>query len=151
VKHTKEKGQASYIPVHPYVIQYFNSFLTGLLSCPGMEVAMDQGMMVSNDLQIWDIKDGMEIGEILGSDGKPFIDGLKRIDLKLSWSLSVDWFNLYGNNTLGKKKSIGLIVMGLLNLPPSLWYKAKNMYLAGIIPGTREPALDKINHFLCPV
>jgi hypothetical protein len=41
--------------------------------------------------------------------------------------------------------------MGLLNLPPSLWYKAENMYLVGIIPGPREPALKENNHFLWPV
>jgi hypothetical protein len=137
VKRMKERGQALYVPVHPYVMQDFNSFLASLLSCPGMEEAMDRGTMVSNDLQIWDIKDGMAIGEILGSDGKPFIDGLKRINLRLAWSLSVDWFNPYRNKTSDKKKSIGLIAMGLLNLPPSLWYKAENMYLVSIIPGPR--------------
>jgi len=41
VKRTKERGQASYVPVRPYVVQDFNSFLTGLLSRPGMEEAMD--------------------------------------------------------------------------------------------------------------
>lgn len=151
VKRRKANGQSSCVPVRPYVVQDFNSFLAGLLSRPGMEEAMDRGTTISNDLQMWDIKDGTAIGEILGSDGKPFIDGLKRTDLRLAWSLSVDWFNPYGNKTSGKKKSIGSIAMGLLNLPPSLRYKAENMYLVGVIPGPREPALDEINHFLRPV
>ncbi|KAG2047881.1 hypothetical protein BDR06DRAFT_833339, partial [Suillus hirtellus] len=137
VKHMKEHGQVLHVPVRPYIVQDFNSFLASILSHSGMEEAMDRGMM-----------DGTVIGEILGSDGKPFINGLKRTNLRLVWSLSVNWFNPYGNKTLGKKKSIGSIMMGLLNLPPSLQYKAKNMYLVGIIPGPREPALDEINYFL---
>jgi hypothetical protein len=63
----------------------------------------------------------------------------------------VDWFNPHGNKTSGKKKSVGSIAMVLLNLPPSLRYKPENMYLVGIIPGPREPALEEINHFLRPV
>jgi Transposase family tnp2 len=151
VKRTKEGGQISHVPMRPYVVQDFNSFLAGLLSCPGMEEAMDRGTMLNDNLQIWDIKDGTAMGEILGPDGKPFMDGLKRTDLRLAWSLSVDWFNPYGNKVSGKRKSVGSVAMGLLNLPPSLRYKAENMYLVGIIPGPREPSLDEINHFLWPV
>ncbi|KIJ09585.1 hypothetical protein PAXINDRAFT_43002, partial [Paxillus involutus ATCC 200175] len=43
------------------------------------------------------------------------------------------------------------IAMALLNLPPSLRYRAENLYVVGIIPGPREPSLDEINHFLCPL
>ena len=41
--------------------------------------------------------------------------------------------------------------MVLLNLPPSSRYKAENMYLAGVIPGPREPSLTQINHLLRPL
>ncbi|KAF8833613.1 hypothetical protein BDN67DRAFT_992811 [Paxillus ammoniavirescens] len=41
--------------------------------------------------------------------------------------------------------------MALLNLPPSLRYRAENLYLVGIIPGPRKPSLDEINHFFCPL
>ena len=41
--------------------------------------------------------------------------------------------------------------MALLNLPPSLQYKAENLYVIGIIPGPKEPSLDEVNHFLCPL
>jgi len=116
-----------------------------------MEEAMDRGTQFNEKYQMWDIKDGTIMQEIPGPDEKPFMDGLKRTDLRLAWSLSVDWFNPHGNKTSGKKKSVGSVAMGLLNLPPSLRYKAENIYLAGIIPGPREPALDEINHFLRPV
>ncbi|KIJ59125.1 hypothetical protein HYDPIDRAFT_65665, partial [Hydnomerulius pinastri MD-312] len=43
------------------------------------------------------------------------------------------------------------IAMALLNLPPSLRYKAENLYLVSVIPGPREPSLDEVNHFLRPL
>ena len=151
VKRTKGDGRKLWAPVRPYVVQDFNSFLGSILSRPGMEEAMDRGTQFNEKYQMWDIKDGTIMQEIPGPDEKPFMDGLKRTDLRLAWSLSVDWFNPHGNKTSGKKKSVGSVAMGLLNLPPSLRYKAENIYLAGIIPGPREPALDEINHFLRPV
>jgi len=88
------------------------------------------------------------ISKIIGPDGKPFMDGLQRSNSRLAWNLSVNWFNLHGNKTARKKKSIGSITMVLLNLPSSLWYKAENIYTVGIIPGPRKPLVDKINYFL---
>jgi hypothetical protein len=151
VKCRKGEGGKTWTPVRPYVVQDFNTFLAEMLSRPGIEEAMDHGTMMNEKYRMWDIKDGTVMQEILGADGKLFLDGLKRQDLRLAWSLSVDWFNPHGNKTSGKKKSVGSIAMGLLNLPPSLRYKPENMYLVGIIPGPREPALDEINHFLRPV
>ncbi|KAF9224267.1 hypothetical protein BS17DRAFT_704264 [Gyrodon lividus] len=79
------------------------------------------------------------------------MDGLKRSNLRLAWSLSIDQFNPHGNKTARKKKLVGSIVMALLNLPPSLQYRAENLYLVGIIPGPREPSLEEINHSLHPL
>jgi hypothetical protein len=120
VKCRKGEGGKTWTPVRLYVIQDFNTFLAKMLSWPGIEEAMDHGTMMNKKYHMWDIKDGTVMQEILGADGKPFLDGLKRQDLRLAWSLSVDWFNPHGNKTSGKKKSVGSIAMGLLNLLPSL-------------------------------
>ena len=114
-----------------------------------MEEAMEHGTLLNDEHQLWDIKDGTAITRIQGPDSKAFMDGLKRSDLRLAWSLSIDWFNPMGNKIGGKKKSVGSIVMTILNLPLSLWYKPENIYLVGVIPGLREPSLDEINHILC--
>ncbi|KIJ05743.1 hypothetical protein PAXINDRAFT_93040, partial [Paxillus involutus ATCC 200175] len=151
VKTTKVGGVKASVPIRPFTVQDYDNFLAGLLSCPGMEAAMERGTMLNDKYELWDIKDGTGITEIAGPDGKPFMDGLQRSDLRLAWSLSVDWFNPHGNKIAGKKKSVGSMAMALLNLPPSLRYKAENLYLVGVIPGPREPSLDEINHFLQPV
>ncbi|KAG1736388.1 uncharacterized protein EDB91DRAFT_1083356 [Suillus paluster] len=114
----EDEGRKSWAPVRPYVVQDFNAFLASLLGRPGIEEAMDRGTMINEKYHLWDIKDGTVMQDILGPDRKPFMDGLKRRDLRLAWSLSTDWFNPHRNKTSGKKKSVGLIAMGLLNLPP---------------------------------
>ena len=72
-----------------------------------------------------------------GLDGQHFSTGGKE-----GWyvfSLCINYFNPLGNKQAGKKKSIGLISMVCLNLPPEMWYKPENMFLFGIIPGPNEP------------
>lgn len=79
------------------------------------------------------------------------MDGLKRSELRMVWSLSVDWFNPFHNKAAGRQASCGAIAMLLLNLPPSLHYRAENIYLHGVIPGPKEPSLNEVNHFLSPL
>ena len=138
-------------PIKPFVVQDYGDFVAGLLSRLGMEEAMERETLLNDKHQLWDIKDGTAVAEVQGPDGNVFMDGLKRSDLWLAWSLSIDWFNPQGNKTAGKKKSVGSIAMTILNLPPSLWYKPENSYMVGVILGTKEPSLEEINHFLQPL
>jgi len=41
--------------------------------------------------------------------------------------------------------------MVCLNLPLDIRYKPENMYLAGIIPGPKQPSLETLNHYICPL
>ena len=54
---------------------------------------LDQGTLLNDTNNMWDIKDGMGVKEMLGLNGEPFIDGLKQKELRLLWSLSVERFN----------------------------------------------------------
>src|SRR5882757_3194416 len=63
----------------------------------------------------------------------------------------MDFFNLEGMNLHGANKSSGIISMACLNLPLDIRYKPKNMYLAGIIPGPKQPSLEHLNHYIRPL
>ena len=89
------------------------------------------------------------VKEMLGPDGQPFVDGLKRKELRLLWSLSVDWFNPRGNKAAGKSVSTGSVVMACLNLPPSLRYKAENLFLAAVMP--KEPSVAEVGNYMEPL
>ena len=41
--------------------------------------------------------------------------------------------------------------MACLNLPLEIRYKPENIYLAGIIPGPKQPSLENLNHYICPL
>ncbi|KIJ65076.1 hypothetical protein HYDPIDRAFT_57405, partial [Hydnomerulius pinastri MD-312] len=43
------------------------------------------------------------------------------------------------------------ISMACLNLPLDIRYKPENMYLAGIIPGPKQPSLENLNHYIRPL
>jgi hypothetical protein len=51
----------------------------------------------------------------------------------------------------GASTSCRIVSMACLNLPPDIHYKPENLYLVAIIPGPREPALTKLNHYLRPL
>lgn len=139
------------VPIRPLLIQDFDAFKASLLSRPGMEAILDRGTLFNDTDDMWDIKDGTRVRELKGPDGATFWDGLKRRELRLLWSLSIDWFNPRGNKAAGKSTSTGSIVMACLNLPPSLRYKPENLFLVGIIPGPREPSVEEVGHFMEPI
>ncbi|MBW0561383.1 hypothetical protein O181_101098 [Austropuccinia psidii MF-1] len=63
-----------------------------------------------------------------------------------AFSIYVDWFNAHGKPTW--LASIGPIMLLFLNLPPSEILKPENVYVAGIIPGPKEPTALQLNYLL---
>jgi hypothetical protein len=150
VKSGVEAGESIRVPIRPFEVQDFDSFVGRLLCRPGYEKILDEGTSLSNQSgELNDIKDGLAIRDLKGPDGKPFLDGFKRSELRLAWSLSVDWFNPFHNKQAGKKASCGSIAMLLLNLPPSLRNKPENIYINAVAP--KEPTNDQTNHYLDPL
>ena len=137
-------------PIRPFAYQSFPAFVAGLLARPGVEDMIDRAWERKDKEDMWDIWDGQAIREIPGPDEKPF--GVAPAgEARLVWNLSLDWFNPLMNKQAGKSVSTGSMVMACLNLPPSIRNKPENLYLAGIIPGPREPETDEVNHFLKPL
>lgn len=142
-------GQSMRYPKRAFIVQNFDAFVARLLSRPGIEEALDAGTFLLNRSELADIKDGSGVQTLRGPDGQPFLDGLKRNELRLIWSLSVDHFNPHTNKIAGKHVSFGSIAMVCLNLPPSLRYKPEFIYLGGLMPV--EPILNQTNHYLEPI
>src|SRR5207302_9029397 len=61
------------------------------------------------------------------------------------------FFNPNGSTNRGTHDSIGVISLACLNLPESICNKPEYIYLAGIIPGPKEPSLEEISNFIKPV
>ena len=137
------------VPIRRLVVQDFDAFVGRLLCRPGYEKLMDEATVLHRDMEeLRDIKDGAVVEELQGPDGKPFLDGYKRSELRLIWSFSADWFNPFHNKQAGKKASCGCIAMIPLSLPPSLRHKAENIYLYTVMD--KDPSIDDINCFLEP-
>lgn len=65
---------------------------------------------------------------------------------KLSFSIDIHRFNDFGNKTAGKIVSTGVIFMICLALPLRFRYRLKNVFIAAILPGPREPDVNQINN-----
>lgn len=145
-----QNGKTIKIPRKPYVVQSFNAFVGRLLCRPGMEKLLERSTGRNVNEQLWDVMEGLAVGQLKTHDGQPFLDNGSN-ELRLVWSLSVDWFNPFMNKAAGQSASSGMIAMTCLNLPPNLRYKIDNMYLAAVIPGRKEPSNDEINHYMAPI
>ncbi|MBW0577258.1 hypothetical protein O181_116973 [Austropuccinia psidii MF-1] len=67
----------------------------------------------------------------------------------LAFSIYVDWFNAHGKST--RLASIVPIMLICLNLPQGERLKPENVYVAGIIPGPKEPTGLQLNYLLMPL
>ena len=137
-----------------FLRQYFHQILKtwlGRLICrPGVENLLDRDVLDDpGDFQT-DIFSGDVLRHFADRDGTSFLPS-RPFEGRYAFGLSVDAFNPFLNKQAGKKVSVTAIYMVLLNLPPHARYKVENMYLAGVIPGPREPSLTQINHLLQPL
>ena len=134
-----------------YFHQTLNIWLGKLLCRPGIEGLLDRDVIAESPGDPHtDIFSGDVLRNFSGCDGSTFLPS-RASEGRYIFGLSVDAFNPFLNKQAGKKASTTAVYMVLLNLPPSVRYKVENMYLAGVVPGPREPSLTQINHLLRPL
>jgi hypothetical protein len=146
-------------PLKTFSHHLFADYLAGLLSRADLEDDMDEACARFVDRASTDPRprsaimtspfDAEFVKTFIGPDGKPFIS-VDHGELRLLFSLCLDFFQPEGTSRRGKHQSIGLISLACLNLSPDVRYRPENMW-ADIIPGPREPSLTATNHYLRPL
>lgn len=63
----------------------------------------------------------------------------------------VDGINPFGNKQSGHHSSITFIILVCLTLPFKVRYRPENIFIAGVVPGPREPSLEQMNWVLRPI
>lgn len=152
-----ESDNATSAPLKPFVMQSFRHYLSNLLSDGEIENICDQSC---DDALEWQ-REGTHPceNEVFRGDFFRTFKGphsqhlfLKRNGrMRLAFIMHVDFFNPNGTTKRGNHDSIGIISLALLNLPKRLRDKPENVFVAGIIPGPKEPPLDQLNHFIRPI
>lgn len=144
-------------PKKAFVYHDFNDYLANLLSRSDIEVLMDHScdelaasLSSPKPHFVKNVFDAQFLREFGGPDPpKLFIDRCG--EGRYAFALHVDFFNPEGMNLRGASTSSGIISMACLNLPLDIRYKPENMYLAGIIPGPKQPSLENLNHYIRPL
>jgi hypothetical protein len=144
-------------PRKTFLYHDFKDYLFGLLSRRDIEAVMDQAcddLMDSIDSPHPSfVKTPFEaqfLRQFSGPQpGSLFVD--RGEEGRYVFALHVDFFNPEGLNIRGASTSCGIISMACLNLPLDIRYKPENMYLAGIIPGPKQPSLENLNHYIRPL
>ena len=144
-------GTTRRVFLREYFHHILKAWLGKLLCRPGMEELLDRDVFADNPGDSHtDIFSGEVLQHFLDHNGSRFLPS-RLSEGRYVFGLSVDAFNPFLNKQAGKKASATAVYMVLPNLPPSARYKVENMYLAGVIPGPREPSLTQINHLLQPL
>jgi Transposase family tnp2 len=152
-----EDGHRVMKPIKPYVYHDFHDYLASLLSHADLEEAMDKScddlMRTVNDPMpehVTDIWEAEFLRTFEGPSGKTlFID--RQGEGRYGFTLNIDFFNIEGMKVRGASTSCGIVSMVCLNLPFEIRYNPENIFIAGIIPGPRQPSLTDLNHYVKPL
>lgn len=147
------KDTTFHVPIKQFVSYDFKDWMAALLSRPGFEEKMDAAWergKLSRDGKISDIFQGEVLQNFMGPDKKTHFSVSGEAGHYV-FALSEDGMNPLGNKLAGKSITVGVISLVCLSLPPEERYKPENMFLAGIVPGPKDPKLDRINPYLTPL
>lgn len=151
------RGQEHFRPIRSFHCQSVTSWVGKLLARPGMEEKMEEYVDDAVSLKerkvfgdIWHTTFLRTFEWAFGTQrgDKPGFASTQRGDLRLLFSLAIDWFTAHGGKQAGKKWSIGAIYLVCHNLPLDIRFRPENVCLIGIIPGRTKPLGYAINWFL---
>jgi hypothetical protein len=159
-------------PLKVFVYHSFHDYLAGLLARPDLEAIMDKrcddlAEIIATEYstdptgdQIMSDENARTNEDVFGAKFmKSFRDHTTELffverpnnEGRYAFALNVDFFNPEGMSIRGPSISSGTICMACLNLPLVIRHKPENMYIAGVIPGPKEPPLTDLNHYLRPL
>ncbi|KAG0146728.1 hypothetical protein CROQUDRAFT_701978 [Cronartium quercuum f. sp. fusiforme G11] len=102
-----------------YTTQPFIPWLKKFLGQEGIEDQLAESVTASknySDKAVRDIWDGDVLRMFQDLNNNLFV----KTSGNLSFGIYVDWFNPFGNKIMGKKHSVGAIVLFCLSLPPHI-------------------------------
>lgn len=150
-KHVKLHGRYIYRPLKTFEYQSVDDWLGWMLSRPHLENLMASSARLSSVKdKARDIWDCQAIQDIVFNDRYKFKNSPES-DLRLAFSIGIDWFKVFPGGEARKAWSIGAIYLVCMNLPPAMRYRHENICLLGIIPGPKKPSTAQLNHFLEPI
>ncbi|POV99692.1 hypothetical protein PSTT_13630 [Puccinia striiformis] len=133
-----------------YHTQPFNSWLKWFLNVPGIEdeiFTWREKVKSTTDTRIVDIQQSKAWRSFqFRTDREP-----ARNELRLTFSVFIDWLNPFSNKLAGRQVSMGVIALTCLDLSPQSRNKHNNIFIAGIIPAPKEPDMTTISHILAPL
>ncbi|KAK0209846.1 hypothetical protein IW262DRAFT_1281007, partial [Armillaria fumosa] len=140
-----EEHQGSLHLLKPFLMASLPDFIAWSLADPTIEKLCDKACDNSMahlddpvDHTMTNIFDGEFMKTFEGPvPGKLFIDRGEKV--RIAYAMQVDFYNPNGIRKRGNHDSIGLISMANLNIPESIRYKPKNIFVAGITPRPKEP------------
>jgi hypothetical protein len=151
VKQHVANGLSIPSPLRPFTYRHFNDHVASMLSQPGIEDAIRRHLHSGAlEHELHDIIGSPSLAGLCDPSGMPFLRDCGE-ELRLLWSICIDWYNPLMNKAAGKTVSTGVIAMFCLSLPPNLRTLEQNIYPVGAIPGPQEPSVDATNFFLHPV
>ena len=139
----KIKSSRGVLSLHPRLIYRYKSVIESLHDMvlkPGF-IELWRGRNIQQGMYT-DVYDGNVCTDFWSKDGQPFLSA----PFNYALHFNIDWFQPFKHT----QHSEGAIYLSVLNLPRQERFLKENVFLVGIIPGTKEPELH-MNSFLKPL